>query len=97
DENVFSGADQWPRRVLGLNGVLTNNDVRYVGVKYQWNNPGDNRYFDIARCNMAIKGIPEGSLPDNVKKKMLGQFYALRGMIYFELVRIYGGVPLVLE
>jgi hypothetical protein len=97
DENVFSGADQWPRKVLGLNGVLINNDVRYIASKYQWNNAGDNRYFDIARCNMAIKGIPEGDLPENIKKKMLGQFYAIRAIIYFELVRIYGGVPLVLE
>lgn len=97
DENVFSGADAWTRKVLGLNGVLINNDVRYIASKYQWNNAGDNRYFDIARCNMAIKGIPEGDLPEATQKKLLGQFYALRAMIYFELVKIYGGVPLVLE
>lgn len=96
DENLFSGTDTWAKAALGVQGVLANNDVRFVGNKYQGNNFGDNRYFDIARCNNGIAFIPEGTMPDEVKKKFLGQYYALRAINYFELVKVYGGVPLVL-
>lgn len=96
DENYFSGNDQWAKAALGVQGILANNDVRFVGNKYQGTTFGDNRYFDIARCNNGIVNIPLGTLPEATKKKFLGQYYALRSLIYFELVKVYGGVPLVL-
>lgn len=96
DENFFSGNDQWAKAALGVQGTLANNDVRFVGNKYQGNNFGDNRYFDIARLNNAIAFIPTGTMPDILKKRFLGQYYALRAINYFELVKVYGGVPLVL-
>lgn len=96
DENFFSGNDQWAKAALGLQGTLANNDVRFVGNKYQGANFGDNRYFDIARCNNAIAFIPTGTMTDIQKKRFLGQYYALRAINYFELVKVYGGVPLVL-
>lgn len=97
DENYFSGEDNWARTALGLQGELMSNDVRFVGNKYQGNNFGDNRYFDIARCNNAIEFIPSGTMAPDLKKRFMGQYYALRSLIYFELVKVYGGVPLVLE
>lgn len=96
DENYFSGIDQWAKAALGVQGILANNDVRFVGNKYQGTTFGDNRYFDIARCNNGIVNIPLGTLPEDSKKRFLGQYYALRSLIYFELVKVYGGVPLVL-
>lgn len=96
DENFFSGNDQWAKAALGLEGTLANNDVRFVGNRYQGNNFGDNRYFDIARSNNAIAFIPGGSIPEAAKKRILGQYYFLRAFNYFELVKVYGGVPLVL-
>ncbi|WP_312789914.1 RagB/SusD family nutrient uptake outer membrane protein [Sphingobacterium sp.] len=97
DENYFSGTNAPSKKVLGLSGEITLNDVKYIATKYQGTNVGDNRYFDIARCNNAIAYIPTGTLSTEVKKKFLGQFYALRAMVYFELTRLYGGVPLVLD
>ncbi len=97
DENYFSGTNGPSKKVLGLSGEITLNDVKYIATKYQGTNIGDNRYFDIARCNNAIAYIPDGNLPNDVKKKFLGQFYTLRAMVYFELTRLYGGVPLVIE
>lgn len=96
DENYFSGTDQWAKAALGVQGTLMNNDVRFVGNKYQGTTFGDNRYFDIARCNNAIAYIPDGSMPESTKRRFLGQYYALRALNYFELVKVYGGVPLVL-
>jgi len=96
DENYFPDADANARAALGLQGVLTNNDVRLTGNTYGIN-PGNNKYFDIARCNDAIKNIPLGSMPTTSQRTLLGQYYALRAMTYFELVKVYGGVPLILE
>jgi starch-binding outer membrane protein, SusD/RagB family len=98
DENYFSGNDNFGKKVFNLNGFLTSDECRYVGAKYQGTTYGDNRYFDVAKCNLAIKNLPGSkSISDASKKKLMGQFYALRGMMYFGLTKIYGGMPLVLE
>lgn len=97
DESLLPLEDGLALAALGLGGEpLGNNSVFYVGNKPSANK-GDNRYNDIARCNNAIKYIPEGSLSKEVQRSFLGQYYALRAMIYFGLVKVYGGVPLVLE
>ena len=97
DESFLALEDVFAQAALGLGGEpLGNNSVFYVGNKYT-SNKGDNRYNDISRCNAAIKNIPAGSLPRSVQRTYLGQYYALRAMAYFELVKVYGGVPLVLE
>lgn len=97
DEDKFSGTEATMKKVLGLNGTIAINDVKFIGSKYQGTNRGDNKYFDIARCNNAILNIPLGTVGAEAKKKLKGQFHALRAIAYFDLVRIYGGVPLVLE
>lgn len=96
DEDRYSASDALMRKAIGVNGVLASNDVKFIATKYQ-GTKGDNKYFDIARCNTALKEIPGGSLSQLVKNKLRGQFFALRALSYFELVRLYGGVPLVLE
>ena len=97
DEDRFSGIDANMKKVLGITGLISSGDVKFIGSKYQGNNNGDNKYFDIARCNDAILNIPLGTIPDDAKRKLKGQFHALRAIAYFDLVRLYGGVPLVLE
>lgn len=98
DENYSSANGNWGKRVLGLNGVLAANDIRYVAAKYQGSNMGDNRYFDVARCNTAIKFLPGSkTISNESKRRLLGQFYVLRGMVYLGLTKVYGGMPLVLD
>jgi hypothetical protein len=97
DENYLPSNGGWGARALGITGAaLINHDVRYVGNRYTLNYL-DNRYMDIARCNNAIKYLPESSIPESSKRALLGQYYAMRAMVYLELVKVYGGVPLVLE
>ncbi|MFD2163820.1 RagB/SusD family nutrient uptake outer membrane protein [Paradesertivirga mongoliensis] len=96
DENIFPAADQWARTALGLQSALINHDVRFAGNTYN-HASGGNKYFDIAKCNAAIKYIPGGKMSDAKKKEFLGQYHALRAMTYFELAKVYGGVPLTLE
>jgi hypothetical protein len=73
---------------------LVENSVTDIGTG---NTITTNRYFDIRRCNIAIEGLNEGSLPDAVKQTLKGQFYFMRAYTYFKLVSLYGGVPLVLQ
>ncbi|KQN39018.1 carbohydrate-binding protein SusD [Pedobacter sp. Leaf41] len=96
DESYFPDNDANARAALGLQGVLGVNDVRFTGNQYR-GNPGDNKYWDIARCNDAITNIPKGTMAPDRQRILLGQYYALRAMTYFELVKVYGGVPLILE
>lgn len=98
DENFYAETDQYTRAALGLQGVLTNNDVRWVGNRYNNNAvAGENKYFDVQRCNEGIKFLPLGTLPEAKKNEYLGQYYALRAMTFFEIVKVYGGAPLPLE
>ncbi len=97
DENYFPNGDANAQAALGLQGVLGVNDVRgLVGNQYR-GNPGDNKYWDIARCNDAIDNIPLGTMPQEKQRVLLGQYRTLRAMTYFELVKVYGGVPLILR
>lgn len=58
----------------------------------------DFSYQGIYRCNKAIS-VLEGSSykwnDENVKNRSQGEAYFLRALYYFNLVRQYGGVPLV--
>ncbi|MDD3906907.1 MAG: RagB/SusD family nutrient uptake outer membrane protein [Proteiniphilum sp.] len=56
-------------------------------------------YRAIENCNSIIEGIegmPEGSISESKKNQYLGETYFLRGYFYFNLVRLYGPVPLKL-
>lgn len=59
------------------------------------------QYQGIARCNLALKYVSDLDFPDDatwtpeLKNRLLGECYFLRGYYYFRLVRVYAGVPLV--
>lgn len=96
DDDKKSADDAISKKLLGISGIVDRNDIKFIATKYQ-GTFGDNKYFDIARCNNAIKFLPTSNLSKDLVDKFRGQFYTLRAMAYFDLVRIYGGVPLVLE
>lgn len=77
-----------------LYGQLTGTEITDIASN---NTSSTNAYFNIRRCNLAIEGIEKGALPNDVKLKLKGQAYFLRAMIYFNLVKLYGGVPMVLH
>lgn len=57
-------------------------------------------YTTINRANNVIRAIANDQgdgIPTAVKDKVLGQAYAIRGLAYFDLVRVWGGVPLIKE
>jgi len=78
-----------------LYGTLNENSVTDMGTG---NTITTNRYFDIRRCNIAIEGLnADHTLPESTRELLKGQFFFLRASVYFRLVSLYGGVPLVLK
>lgn len=49
----------------------------------------------IRNINDVIKGISEGGLEQSKKNQLLGQVYFFRAWCYYQLVKWYGGVPIV--
>ncbi len=49
----------------------------------------------IRNINDVIRGITEGALSQEEKNKLLGQVYFFRAWCYYNLVKWYGGVPIV--
>lgn len=54
-------------------------------------------YVLIARTNSILARIDASPVSDNLKKQFTGEASALRALAYFNLVRLWGGVPLVTE
>src|SRR5690606_14746075 len=51
-------------------------------------------YLGINRANTLIDKLEAGNLSDQVKNEYIGQAKFLRALLYFNLVKNFGGVPL---
>jgi hypothetical protein len=71
---------------------LVNNSDNGYGATYWTNN-----YRGIANANLAIAKIPDIPMNEVAKKKYLGEARFLRALYYYELVRIFGSIPLITE
>lgn len=68
-------------------------------------NPRVEQYWErsfngIHRVNDVLKrvpGITDGAFAPETRERILGEAYFLRAFFYFNLVRFYGGVPLITE
>ena len=56
----------------------------------------NNTWTRMKEINIFLKEIDNGGLPQTTRDRLKGQMYFWRAWQYFELVRLYGGVPLVL-
>jgi starch-binding outer membrane protein, SusD/RagB family len=69
------------------------------GIKGQWSYD----YAGVARTNLSISYLTDDELVSSLaideatRKSLLGQVYFLRAFYYFDLVNLYGDVPLLLE
>lgn len=55
-------------------------------------------YAVIYNANVALQKIPNTTFSDeSVKNQFLGELHFLRGWAYFELARLYGNIPVILE
>ncbi len=63
----------------------------------QLNNIQNSVYGRIRNINDVIEGITAGTLPQEQKDELLGQVYFFRAWCYYNLMKWYGGVPIVAE
>lgn len=54
-------------------------------------------YQGIARATLVIERVPEASMNENTKKRFIAEAKVLRSLYYFELVRMFGNIPLILK
>ena len=61
------------------------------------------QFQGVQRCNLVLKYVPNmddalfADAPVGLKQRVIAEAKFLRAMYYFRLVRVFGGVPLVLE
>lgn len=77
-----------------MEGSLTINDVADFGTSLT---ATTSPWVRIRAINNFLVEIEKGNLPQSLQDKLKGQAYFFRGWRYFELVKLYGGVPIVLE
>ncbi|MBN2763460.1 MAG: RagB/SusD family nutrient uptake outer membrane protein, partial [Bacteroidales bacterium] len=82
DESVGSGTGYM------MYGMLTKDE--------SYGNFTSNKWYIIRELNILLDGVPDGSIETEDKDLLLGQAYFLRAWTYWEMVKYYGGVPLVL-
>lgn len=63
-------------------------DVGYFAQIY------DASYQLIERANQVIANVPKVDMQESQKNRVIGEATFLRSLAYFNLVRVYGGVPL---
>ena len=85
DDDHVSGVDWF----LGTTGA--GNPQSYWGV----NGPWTGFYSVIARANTVLENVEQinQNIDPEVKTRILGEAYFLRGWAYFQLVQLYGAVP----
>lgn len=71
--------------VYGFGIILDENPIGY------W------QYGAIRKINILFDEIDGGSLSEEVKNLLKGQSYFLRAFHYFEMLRRYGGVPIITQ
>ena len=88
DDDHVSGADWY----LGSSG--SGNPQAYWGYDRPW----AGCYVMIARANNVLENVGKMSnLDADLKNRILGEAYFLRAWAYFQLVQLYGGVPIRTE
>jgi starch-binding outer membrane protein, SusD/RagB family len=73
-------------------GTESANNVAWQSATYEWGN----MYLAIRQANVALENLPTSTFTDqSLKDKLMGEAYFLRAYYYQQLLRFYGGVPLI--
>ncbi len=78
-----------PEEEITYNFEGTNFDFFYVA------NDVYSPWGHIRNCNDVIENVLKSELTDEEKNTLLGQAYFFRAYMYYHLVTIYGGVPII--
>jgi hypothetical protein len=85
DNNVADKSDESDGGSGIMDGQLTTNSIDV------WH------YEEIRNINFFLEKIGTGDIPEDVKAEFIAQALVLRAWKYFDMIRVYGGVPLILH
>ena len=54
-------------------------------------------YQGIFRANVLLSKLPQINMPENTKARFAAEAKSLRALYYFELVRLFGNIPLITD
>ena len=74
-------------------GLLDNLDFGVSGLSF--NEAWKSRYGGIYRANVALVDLEKFTIDPALKNRLIGEVKFLRALWYFDLVRCFGGVPVV--
>jgi hypothetical protein len=90
DDQVFSPSNTNPDvRALGTTTYIAANDR----VRKSW----QQHYYGISKANLAVDNIPNIQFDETLRSRLVNEAKFLRALLYFNLVRLHGGVPLILH
>ncbi len=90
DEAVFTHAG---RGISTVNdGSLSPSNTGWVAGTYEWGA----MYSRIRSCNLALQNLKTAGFDNpNLKERLKGEAHFMRAYFYHQLVRYYGGVPII--
>ena len=81
----------------------TNPDVRalgtetYISANSRVQKVWQQLYYGINRANIAIDNVPTIQMDTTLRSRLVRESKFIRALLYFDLVRLYGDVPLILH
>lgn len=73
-------------------GTESPNNIGWQSNTYEWGN----MYLAIRQANTAIENLPGSTFEDDdLRERLLGEAHFLRAYYYQQLLRFYGGIPLI--
>lgn len=89
DKGGESGSDQLYAQQIQLFNIPADNDATRFAYQVE--------YVGVRRANLALENIPNINMDAALKNRYLAEAKFLRAWYYFNLVRTFGDVPLVLS
>lgn len=90
-DDGWAGNTEQPRPDITSIAHYNNIDIGSSYFQTFWNY----QFRGIAKCNVIIQEIENVDFDEELKSRLIGEAKFLRGFFYFELVKNFGGVPVV--
>ena len=90
-DNADKGSDP------GDTGTFQKNHAEYTYTETEasFRNLWEIHYQGIARANQAIILLPDVQIEEPLRNRLIGEARFLRGLMYFRMVQMFGGVPII--
>lgn len=87
--------DQWRSGDWGNEQAIEDFTFDASNDQLNWN--WSLKYEEISRANAIIINVPKIEMDANLRNRILGEAYFIRGLMYWHFYKIYGQVPIITE